>query len=215
MLIEFEVLIRELEAPGDVLSRLHESAVPELAAYDGAFRVHDPDSRVRRRERVRSSVRGALRTIEQHPRFVTLIPQVGANVVEIDSAGRTVDDVVGVPGRIIDVEGRTMIPGEPTFGVSGHLASLLIAARESGSEATGAINIRYDETILARLEAADHRLIEIEGTTNVIEAVREAVHQQPTATVIAQHGGVGIEPIVYILAENARTAVELALDTLD
>lgn len=214
-LVELEVLIRELEAPGDILARLHEEAVPELAEFHVDFRVHDPDSRVRRRERIRASVRRAVGQIEHTPAFVQVIPQVGSNVVEILPEGETVDDVVGIPGRIIDVEGRVLIPGDPEFGVSGHLAGVLLAARRSGSEARAAINLRFEPWIIDSLREAGHDVVEIKGDEDVPAAVETHLGDRRAASVIAQTGGFGIEPATYVLAAEAPSAVDIALSVLD
>lgn len=61
-LAEIEVLIRRLEE-GDLLADLHEEAMPALADAEVEFAVHDPDSGLRERERVLSSVRRGLRTL--------------------------------------------------------------------------------------------------------------------------------------------------------
>lgn len=215
VLIELEVLIRELEAPGEILSRKHEAAVPALAAMEGRGRIHDPDSRIRQEERTRASVRRAIRRIERTPGFEALVPQVGTNVVEAIPDATDVGDIVGVPGRIIDVEGQVAIPGEPQFGVSGHLAGVLLAARAAGSDARAAINIRYAEDDLISLRAQDEIVMEISGAGSVPDAVTEAVVTEPTATVLAQPGAVGVEPITYLLGRDAPSVVELAISLLD
>ncbi|TKX76530.1 DNA-binding protein, partial [Halorubrum sp. SD626R] len=141
-LVEIEVLIRRLEE-GDLLADLHEEAMPALSDADVEFSVHDPDSGLRERERVLGSVRRGLRTLTNASGFAGLIPNVGANVVECLDDAATVDDVAAVPGRLVDVKGQAMVPGEPEFGVSEHVASVLLAAREAGSTARGAVNLRY------------------------------------------------------------------------
>jgi len=65
-LAEIEVLIRRLEE-GDLLADLHEEAMPALADAEVEFAVHDPDSGLRERERVLSSVRRGLRTLTNAP----------------------------------------------------------------------------------------------------------------------------------------------------
>ena len=80
-LVETEVLIRELEQ-GGVLADLHAEAVPELAEYDQGFAVHDPESRLRQAERVKSSVRRGLRVLENTGGFTRIVPAVGSNLVE-------------------------------------------------------------------------------------------------------------------------------------
>lgn len=212
-LIELEVLIRSMEAPGELLATMHERAVPGLADR-GPFRIHDPDSRLRRREHVRSSVRRALRRLEEEPLFVQVLPQVGSNVVEILADGDAIRDVAGVPGRIIDVEGRVEIPGDPRFGVSGHLAGILLAARRGGTDARGAINLRYSGDLVEQLASRGLEVGEVPGDVDLASAVTERMEANPSLDVIAQTGGFGIEPVTYVFAEDAPNAVERACQLL-
>jgi predicted fused transcriptional regulator/phosphomethylpyrimidine kinase/predicted transcriptional regulator len=214
-LVEAEVLIRQLSAQGDVVADLHEDAMPALSEYDGGFRVHDPESEVRVRERVLTSVRRGLRVLEHTSGFATLIPAVGSNLVEATPDADSVEDVAGVPGRILDVMGRTEIPAEPEFGVSVHVATVLLAAREGGSDARAVLNVRYDDAVLADLDAAGYETVEFdpEGEPSK-DAVRSAVASNPNADVVYQTGGFGVEPIIYLLGESASDAAEMARDLL-
>lgn len=207
-LVEAEVLIRRLEARGNLIATLHEESMPELADYEGEFRIHDPESELRTTERVLSSVRRGLRTLENTSGFAGLIPNVGSNLVECAPDAVTIDDVAGVPGRIFDVKGRATIPSEPEFGVSEHVASVLLAAREHGSSANAALNIRYDPALSALLSEAGYTVVEFEGGEDLDESIAAALESDPTATVLAQTGGFGIEPVIYVLAESAPNATE-------
>jgi len=209
--VEIEVLIRRLETRGDLLARLHEQRLPELASYEGEFRVHDPDSDVRARERVRASVRRGLHALETTSGFAGLIPAVGSNVVECLPDAESVDDVAGVPGRIVDVKGQATIPGDPEFGVSGHVARVLLAARAAGSDAQAALNIRYDRELIEVLEAEGNQTAEFDGEREDLEpAVESALADAGPITVLSQPGAYGIEAISYLLAEDAEATVELA-----
>lgn len=212
-LVETEVFIRELER-GGALAALHEAAVPELADYDGEFAVHDPDSRLRAAERTLSSVRRGLRVLENASGFATLIPAVGSNLAQALPEGENIDDVAAVPGRILDVKGRATIPAEPEFGVSEHVASLLLSARAAGSPARAALNVRYDESVLATLEAAGHAAVEFDAEAAVGPAIADALAADPEVDVIYQTGGMGIEPVVYLLGPDAVTVAEWARDIL-
>jgi predicted fused transcriptional regulator/phosphomethylpyrimidine kinase/predicted transcriptional regulator len=214
-LVEAEVLVRQLSTRGDVLADRHEEAVPALAEYDGDFRIHDPDGEVRVRERVLSSVRRGVRTLEHTSGFTTLIPAVGSNLVECTPGAEGVDDVAGVPGRILDVLGRTEIPADPEFGVSVHVASVLLAARGDGSDATACLNVRYDGDIVAALEDAGYDTVEFDpDSESSTEAIRDAVAGNPDADVLYQTGGFGVEPIVYLLADDAPAAAKMARELL-
>ena len=201
-LVETEVLIRRLEH-GDLLARLHEAAFPPLAKFEGSFDVHDPDGRLRTTERVRASVRRGVATLENTGGFAVLIPAVGSNLVEALPDATTVDDVAAVPGRIIDVKGTATVPGEPEFGVSQHVAGVLLAARENGSDARAALNVTYSEALRDALATRGRTPAEFDAERDVDEAIADALAAEPDADVLYQTGGFGIEPALYILGPDA------------
>ena len=203
-LVEAEVCIHELEQ-GGVLAELHAEKVPELADYEGGVAVHDPDSRLREAGRVRGSVRRGLRTLENTSGFAALIPAVGSNLVECLDDARTIEDVAGVPGRILDVRGRAEVPGEPDFGVSQHAASVLLAARKAGSEARAAVNLAYDPRTVERLEAEGLETVEFDPEDSLEDAIAAALERVPEGDVLYQTGAMGTEPIVYVLGPDAPT----------
>ncbi|SFR91866.1 hypothetical protein SAMN05216559_0979 [Halomicrobium zhouii] len=211
-LVETEVFVRELEH-GGLLAQLHEEAVPELADYEGEFAVHDADSRMRQAERTLSDVRQGLRVVENTSGFTGLIPAVGSNLVQALPDADGVDDVAGVPGRIVDVKGRATIPAEPEFGVSAHVASVLLAARAAGNDALATVNVHYDEELVEDLESTGHTAVEFDGeTTDLQTAVGDALADDPDADVLYQTGGFGVEPIVYVLGADARAVAETVRD---
>ena len=210
-LVETEVLIRQLER-GDVLARLHEETFPPLTEYEGDFAVHDADSEVRTAERVLASVRRGVRTLENTSGFAGLIPAVGSNIVETLPDATGIEDVAGVPGRILDVKGRATVPGDPEFGVSEHVATVLLAARAGGSGARAALNIRYDAEIATRFAEAGLATAEFDAEASVETAVAETVTDD--VDVVFQSGGFGIEPAAYLLGADAGVVAELVRELL-
>jgi predicted fused transcriptional regulator/phosphomethylpyrimidine kinase/predicted transcriptional regulator len=219
-LIEIEVLIRRLE-DGDLLAERHRERMPELREYDASFDVHDPESGARTTEQVRSSVRRGLRILRNASGFAGLVPNVGSNLVECLPDATDVEDVAGVPGRIFDVRGTATVPSDPEFGVSEHVASILLSARTAGAAVRGAVNIRYDPALVDDLRAAGYPTVEFEagrdeeggrGTTRpaVVDAVRDADPDAPF--VLYQTGGFGIEPITYVLAADAPAVARVVRD---
>ena len=219
-LIEIEVLIRQLEN-GDLLAERHRERMPELREYDASFDVHDPESGARTTEQVRSSVRRGLRILRNAAGFAGLVPNVGSNLVECLPDATGVEGVAGVPGRIFDVRGTATVPSDPEFGVSEHVASILLSARTAGAAVRGAVNVRYDPALVDDLRAAGYPTVEFEagrdeegggGTTRpaVVDAVRDAGPDAPF--VLYQTGGFGIEPITYVLAADAPAAARVVRD---
>jgi predicted fused transcriptional regulator/phosphomethylpyrimidine kinase/predicted transcriptional regulator len=210
-LIEAEICIRELER-GGVLADLHAEAVPEIDAYDGAFAIHDPDSRLREANRTRASVRRGLRVLQNTPGFGQRIPAVGSNLVECLPDAETIDDVAGVPGRLLSIRGQLTVPGEPEFGVSQHVASVLLAAREAGSDHRATVNVSYSEQLVEQLRANGQTAVEFDAEADIDTAINDALAAEPEATVLYQSGGYGIEPILYIFGEDAPTVATVVRD---
>ncbi|ESP89677.1 thiamine-phosphate synthase family protein [Candidatus Halobonum tyrrellensis] len=213
-LVELEVFVRELE-DGDLLADLHEAAMPELADAEYDFAVHDPDSGLRERERTLASLRRGLRTLTAASGFSSLIPNVGSNLVECTSDADDIDDVAGIPGRIFDVKGRTTVPGDPEFGMSEHVAGVLLSARAAGADARAAVDVRYDAGLVDDLTAAGYDCVEFDPeapTDAVADAVAAAT---PEGTfVLYQSGGFGIEPVLYVLGPDAPTVARVVRDLL-
>lgn len=214
-LAETEVVIRRL-ADGDVLARLHEEAMPDLAEA-GGLDLQDPEGVVLTTERVRSSVGRALRALTAASGFALLVPDVGSNVVECLPDARGIEDVAGVPGRIVDVKGRPKVPADPEFGVSAHVAQVLLAARAGESSARAAVNIRYDPTYVETLRETGLQMFEFDPEADregPDSAVRVALADQSTGDQFAlfQTGAVGVEPIIYVLGSDAPTVVRTVRD---
>lgn len=211
--VETEVFIRQLER-GDLLARLHEEAMPELASYDLSFSIHDPDSELRASEQVLASVKRALRLLEQSRGFVSLIPNVGSNLVECLPDATVISEVAGIPGRLFDVTGELSIPADPEFGASEHVALVLLAARAAGGEHRAAINVRYSPEFITQFEDEGYRSAEFQADySDISHAVSEVFG--PDVDVLYQTGGFGIEPIIYVLGSSAEQTVNRVLTVAD
>ncbi|WP_459846217.1 thiamine-phosphate synthase family protein [Halolamina salina] len=215
-LVETEVLIRELE-DGDLLARLHEEAVPGLAEVDATFAVHDADSALRTSEQVLASVRRGLRVLTNASGFAGLIPNVGTNLAESLPDPTGIEDVAAVPGRVVDVKGAATVPGDPEFGVSEHVAGVLLSARAGGTDAHAAVNVAYDEEILAAFTDAGYRAVEFDPGADE-DAVEAAVAAADIDTeepfVLYQTGAHGVEAITYVLGPDAPTVARAVVETL-
>jgi predicted fused transcriptional regulator/phosphomethylpyrimidine kinase/predicted transcriptional regulator len=208
-LVEAEVFVRRLEQ-GDTLAQLHEEEMPALAEYgDDRFAIHDPESRVRAAEEVLTSLRRGVRILENTDDFPGLVPAVGSNLAECLPDADAIEDVAAVPGRILDLEGTTAVPADPEFGVSEHVASVLLAARAGGSDARATLNVRYDPDIVETLTDAGYTAVEFDADAALEPAIARVLADRPDADVLYQTGGFGVEPILYVLAEDAPTATRI------
>jgi predicted fused transcriptional regulator/phosphomethylpyrimidine kinase/predicted transcriptional regulator len=210
-LVEAEVLIRQLEDDG-LVARLHEDEMPAFAEYQGP--VRDPEGAVRTAEQVLASVRRGVRMLENAGGFAAAIPAVGSNLCECLPEAETIEDVAGVPGRIVDVKGRATVPGDPEFGASDHVARVLLAARRGGADAGACLNVAHDPDLVDRLEGAGLSAAAFDAEADVEDAVAAAVEDNPGARVLYQTGGFGIEPVAYVLGEDAEAVARTVREVL-
>ena len=135
-------------------------------------------------------------------------------VVDAVFARGDLDSPAVEPLRVLDIEvpgdelGEVTIPGDPTFGVSEHVASVLLAVRAAGGDARAAVNVAYSEATVEALAAAGRGPVAFDAEANLDGAVADALAEQPDADVLYHAGAMGIEPIVYVLGPDASVVAE-------
>ena len=155
-----------------------------------------------------------------------LVPEVGMNVVGATRYAEDPQEVAAVEGRVT----RTMAGIRPNrgvrFGASSHVARFLLTCREHDPALRFATNCRFDDTVAAALEAVDWPAVafdrsvepaesrEEEGGTMSFAARRAFERADGTPAAVYDHGDVGKEPVVRVVAPDAGTLEARALDLL-
>jgi predicted fused transcriptional regulator/phosphomethylpyrimidine kinase len=117
-----------------------------------------------------------------------------------------VDDPMGMESG-----GRYARPADPEVGASGHVAEVLLSAREAGSAASAAVNVRYSEAIVDALTATETETVTavaVDPERPLAAAVADALEREPEASVLYHTGADGIEPIVYVLGPDVETVLD-------
>ncbi len=132
-----------------------------------------------------------------------LIPEVGLNIVYAPFKPRNTGDVIGLLGRIIKIGGKARAIGDPIYGGSHHLAKVLIIVNKYNPVKKTAINIRYDDMFLRKLAELNKNIIHT-GPHDPLEdfwiSMEKAAKSKPD--VIADKGGYGLEPIIYVFTSS-------------
>ncbi len=100
---------------------------------------------------VLSNLRLAIKILEEHGELVSkLIPEVQMNIAmslpKLYAKG--IEDVAGIPGRIVKVGNKIKASSPPEFGASKHVAKAILKAMEYNPAIRAAANIKYSEEIL-------------------------------------------------------------------
>lgn len=165
----------------------------------------------------------ALQILEQSPEFAEIIPEVRSNIVMARKNAQTIDDVAGIPGRITIVNNLPKAVARPGYGVSSHMARLVISIMKYDPEKRSALNIKYHphlveicEKLGLKVSSYDRnqeppKLAKKEGST-IPWGVKVAMKNLKDVPDVIYHiGAWGKEPMIVILGTNPVEVAEMAL----
>ena len=173
---------------------------------------------------VLENVKEAVRMLKNTPNFKNNIPEVGTNIGMAIERAEGEFDVAAVDGRIIptkEKEKEGIHAGFVDFGVSSHVARMILAMMERDKEKRSAINVKYSSQIIEACKELGLRISSFERGKEPTDVktmdwgVREAVKKTTEEKggdmffpdVIYDLGAVGKEPMIRIFC---NTAVEVA-----
>ncbi|MEM4735800.1 MAG: thiamine-phosphate synthase family protein [Candidatus Thorarchaeota archaeon] len=199
---------------------LHRQMVPSIASSDcdicGRL-VSGEEGSLTDRTRVLSDMRAALDIMQASRAFSRLVPQVRANLVTCTSDASSLTDVAGVPGRITVVAGYPRALMSPEFGASTHMAELLLWARRRWPWVRSCLCIGGSNEIVSRSVESGVLVLTLPEPAatapDIAEQVADRRDEVPPGITVGLHipGGIGVEPVLYLLGESAVGLVETSL----
>ncbi len=205
---------------GGNLCQLHRSFIAELKDCKACFRIAVESRKVAdERAKILDSLRMAVYMLESEPKFSRLIPEVRTNIVMALPDAKSTADIAGIPGRITVYRGKPFAVAPPEFNASKFMASLLLKIVEVDREQRSMICIRYDEKIGSIIRELGFTYAQFHGCKERAEYLRKfsrilsELSGVPDA--IIDLGGVGVEPVVYIIGRDAVEVVEKAFKILE
>jgi hydroxymethylpyrimidine kinase/phosphomethylpyrimidine kinase len=159
----------------------------------------------------------ALGNIESIENFGSVIPETSSNLVYAISHPTGLSDVAAVEGRIARVDNRAKAVGRIHFGASKHVGSAVISYMKVHPHIRSAINLRYDEKILAICKkifkvASYDRHVEPRDTKvtegmSIPWGIETALRMNPDADVIYHLGDIGKEAMILVFDTNPSRLV--------
>lgn len=166
---------------------------------------------------VLENVKEAVRMLKNTPNFKNIIPEVGTNIGMAIECAESEFDVAAVDGRLNPTK-EGIHAGFVYFGVSSHVARMILAMMKHDKERRSAINVKYSLQIIEACKELGMRVSSFERGKEPTDArtmdwgVREAVRnlslEGKAPDVIFDLGAVGKEPMVRIFGD---TAVEVVM----
>ena len=200
-------LVRALEDRGPVCE-VHEREFPALRGTGCDLCVRGGDSSLLIENETLGDVRRAVRRFKNVPGVAEHVPNVGTNVAQALPDARDYTDVAAVPGRVYTMGGRIHVPANPEFAASKNVATVVLAAQAADASKRAALNLATSEALLEAALDEGMKTVEFDPDR---EERRETLDETFAGGVpdIAYHrGGFGVEPVAYVIAEDAPSAVE-------
>lgn len=136
------------------------------------------------------------------------IPAVGMNIASCIKGARNIQEVAAFPGRIAIVNGKLRHHETPAFGVSNHLASVLIQAHTMNEAKTSIINLKPeitgDKVNLTKIKGVCDQL----GYSFATCKKGKLIGSHAKLDIILDEGGYGWEPSLYVLAHNPLELID-------
>jgi len=146
---------------------------------------------------------------------VSLIPEVGINFGYALKNAKTSEDVCALEGRIVKVGEKIGHLGGFRFGISKHVARMILTVMKHDPNMRSAMNIKYDEEILDAFSsqgfsiASFDRSEEPKDTSTMKWGTEQAITQQgKVPDIIYDAGALGKEPMIRILGKSPEDVVK-------
>jgi predicted fused transcriptional regulator/phosphomethylpyrimidine kinase/predicted transcriptional regulator len=203
---------------GDACAR-HRGEYPFLATCDVCMKVFGPERR--HADGAVEHVESALRPIEGSSLFVHVMPEISVNVAFAPEHAKSAEDVVAIPGRIVRVRGQARSFTKPEHGASTHLAAILLEVERRRPSLRAAMNLRYDKKMARVLGKLRIKAVTIGRTypsasqDKVLGALAARLSSGEGVggfEAVVDVGGEGVEPSLYLFAEDAVRLVGRALE---
>ncbi|KMP10340.1 phosphomethylpyrimidine kinase [Candidatus Nitromaritima sp. SCGC AAA799-A02] len=163
-------------------------------------------------ERVLASVE-----ILKQARIGHLIPEVQSNMGIALEGARTLEDVIGFPGRIVKCGEDIVWPVPPRFGGSRHVADIVLTVMQFDPSKRAVMNIKYSENLIKICRGLKFKI----GSFDRSREPRQVRTQEGSSLewgtahairrcgfvpdIVFDKGGVGKEEMIRVIAEDVES----------
>ncbi|NWF56011.1 MAG: bifunctional hydroxymethylpyrimidine kinase/phosphomethylpyrimidine kinase [Syntrophaceae bacterium] len=188
----------------------------------GPLNPFTPATREGERYAVIQSLKMAFRRI-QEKKVGHLFPEVQSNLGYALFMAQTPEEVAAFPGRFVRWGNEVARVADPEFGVSQHIAKIILTALRFHPEMRSAMNLRYSDDLLARARKAGLSLghfsrkdepawVKRREGSSLSWGVEQVLRKSKAVPdLIYDRGDVGKEPMIRVLGRNPMEVVEKVL----
>lgn len=156
-----------------------------------------------------------------------LVPESQSNIVFAKPDAQSTNDVAGVRGRIVKLNGSVKAVSNVDFGASRHVASAMLAVMQHNRSIRSAMNIKYDERIVTicdelalKVSSYDRRSepqnIKTKEGMSVKWGIEQAIAKTNAVPDVVYHlGDWGKEPMILVFGKEPMEVTRKIIAILD
>ena len=147
-----------------------------------------------------------------------IIPECQTNFVFAKINPKTINDILGVSGRLVKAGKEIVTAGEIVYGGSQHVASAVIQVNKKFSEVLSCINIKYDTkiislakklgfTVLSYDRSKEPKNMKKQENSSIIWGV-SSILKNKCPDLVYHKGDFGKEPMILIFGESPNDVIK-------
>lgn len=169
-------------------------------------------------QEIQKCIEKAVQLVESCQACSHILPEVGTNIAMALPTARNLEHVAALTGRIIHVENQAVGVGEPKFGTTRYLGTVLLRAITFNPNYRAVINIKYSPMIITICETLGMEAVTYTWDRKPPEAIEfgctipyiiQKLGRVPE--VIYDLGDIGIEASVTIFGSDALAVAQKAI----
>ena len=193
--------------------KIHRKITPSLANCKICSKIYEFSIKLTtEKEKILSNIKEALNIAKRfEEKVLKYIPEVRTNIVMAKENASSINDVAAFPGRITIVKNKLAVFSEPEFGASKFLSKVLLEIMKKNPKIKALTCIKYLENMeksLVKL-GIKYTILSKPLRKDTIWILEEEFNGYEE--VLIDKGGLGIEPVMYILGVNAIEVVKKAV----
>ncbi|MDX1596091.1 MAG: PfkB family carbohydrate kinase, partial [Nitrosopumilaceae archaeon] len=171
-------------------------------------------------DKIKSELSNAVKSFETIPKIHEKIPECQTNFVFSKTNPKTLNDILGILGRIVKTGNKVTSVGTLSYGASKHVATALLETNKKFPSIRSAVNIKYDKETISKLKKSGYKILSYDrknepkkikkSGSSVKWGIRSAISRTKTKPDIIYHtGDFGKEPMILIFGESPTNIIKI------
>ncbi|MEM4378153.1 MAG: bifunctional hydroxymethylpyrimidine kinase/phosphomethylpyrimidine kinase [Candidatus Nitrosotenuis sp.] len=170
-------------------------------------------------DKLKSELGEAIKELADLEGVASLIPECQTNFVYAKAGAKSLEDVVGVMGRIVRAGDNVVVAGSLEYGGSRHVATAVLTAQKKFPQLRSALNVKFNEALLSKFAKTKNKILSYDRAkeprsykqkenTSISWGINDAIKKSSSAPDIIYHkGDFGKEPMIIVFGKNPQHVV--------